>query len=189
MSLHDDHRALAAVSALGFLALTAVVAIAPSLGAQRVQPHPGPAADDDARRGRAIYLREGCGYCHTQFVRDLPLDAPYGRASVAADYAGEDPPLLGTQRTGPDLSDVGRRQPSDVWHLLHLYDPRIVVPTSVMPGYPWYFERKPQADPGDVVIPVPEEHLAPPGSVVVARPEAVWLTRYLLSLRQVEVPR
>ena len=96
----------------------------------------------DAARGRALYLVEGCGFCHTQFVRDLPMDRPYGRPALAEDYALEDPPLLGTQRTGPDLSNVAARQPSDTWHLLHLYNPRIVVPQSVMPGYPWYFEIK-----------------------------------------------
>ena len=131
-------------------------------------------------------MREGCGFCHTQFVRDLPMDRPFGRPSRAGDYALEDPPMLGTERTGPDLADVGTRQPSDAWHLIHLYDPRAVVPQSVMPAYGWYFVEKGQAEPGDVVAPVPAGH-APRGKVIVAGPEAKALVRYLLSLKQAKV--
>ena len=143
MSFHTNHRQLVAFAFFGYLGLTYLIAIGPAL---RVQNTPAlknaPTLSASAARGRELYLVEGCGYCHTQFVRDLPMDRPYGRGSVAEDYALEDPPLLGTQRTGPDLSDVARRQSSDVWHLLHLYNPRSVVPLSVMPGYAWYFEVK-----------------------------------------------
>jgi cytochrome c oxidase cbb3-type subunit 2 len=131
-------------------------------------------------------MREGCGFCHTQFVRDLPMDRPYGRPSRPGDYVLEDPPMLGTQRTGPDLADVGTRQPSEAWHLIHLYDPRAVVPQSVMPAYRWYFVEKDQAGPGDVVAPVPAGSV-PPGKVIVASPEARALVRYLLSLKQAKV--
>ena len=131
-------------------------------------------------------MREGCGFCHTQFVRDLPMDRPYGRPSRPGDYALEDPPMLGTQRTGPDLADVGTRQPSEAWHLIHLYDPRAVVPQSVMPAYRWYFVEKDQAGPGDVVVPVPAGS-APRGKVIVAGPDAKALVRYLLSLKQAKV--
>ena len=35
------------------------------------------------------------------------------------------------------------------WHFVHLYNPRDVVPLSMMPGYPWYFNEdkspKPEA--------------------------------------------
>lgn len=185
--LHTDHRAIVAIAATVFLGLTLIIAVLPAL---REQGTPALAAAHprsvEEERGRRIYLKEGCGFCHTQFVRDLLIDRPFGRASEAGDYAAEDPPLLGTQRTGPDLANVGARQPSDTWHLLHLYDPRAVVPQSVMPGYRWYFEEKAQAGPGDVVIPVPVA-AAPAGKVVVARPEALALVRYLLSLRQVQV--
>jgi cytochrome c oxidase cbb3-type subunit 2 len=111
------------------------------------------------------------------------MDRPFGRPSRAGDYAFEDPPMLGTERTGPDLADVGTRQPSDAWHLIHLYDPRAVVPQSVMPAYRWYFVEEGQAEPGDVVAPVPAGH-APPGKVIVAGPDAKALVRYLLSLTQ-----
>lgn len=188
MSLHTDHRALAAVSIFGFLALSALVSIIPATSLLEVERLDAAESTLDERLGRQLYLREGCGFCHTQFVRDLPMDRVYGRGSIAEDYVGETPPLLGTQRTGPDLADVGRRQPSRTWHLLHLYNPRAVVPQSVMPGYPWYFEIKDAAESGDEVVPVPEPY-APTRGVVVAKKEALALTDYILSLKQMELPK
>jgi cytochrome c oxidase cbb3-type subunit 2 len=188
VSFHTNHRLLVAASFLGYLALTYLIAIRPAIDVQRTPPLSGaPARTADAARGRELYLAEGCGFCHTQFVRDLPMDRPYGRPSLAEDYALEDPPLLGTERTGPDLSNVGARQPSDTWHLIHLYNPRAVVPQSVMPGFPWYFEIKERAEQGEVVVPVPDAFLPRPGVVVVAKPEARGLVAYLLSLHQVEL--
>lgn len=190
MNFHTSHRAVVGFAFVGYLALTILIAIIPAVSVQNTPGIPGAAARSAlAEQGRAIYLREGCGFCHTQFLRDLPLDRPYGRATVAEDYANEDPPLPGTERTGPDLSNVAARQPSDTWHLLHLYNPRAVVPQSVMPGFPWYFEEKRAAGPGDVVVPVPPRFVSTPGAVVVARPEAHALVAYLLSLRQPELPR
>ncbi len=188
MNFHTNHRLLVAFAFFGYLALTYVIAIRPAFDVQSTMPLAGaPVRSVAAERGRALYLAEGCGFCHTQFVRDLPMDAPYGRPARAEDYALEDPPLLGTQRTGPDLSNVAARQPSDAWHLLHLYNPRTVVPQSVMPGYRWYFETKAEADPGDLVVPVPERFLKKPGGVIVAKLEARDLLAYLLSLRQPEL--
>ena len=182
--LHTDHRAIVAVAAIVFLVLTLVMAVLPGLREQNLTSGVVAAPRDaEAERGRQVYMREGCGFCHTQFVRDLPMDRPFGRPSRPEDYAHENPPMLGTQRTGPDLADVGTRQPSEAWHLIHLYDPRAVVPQSVMPAYRWYFVEKVQAGPGDVVAPVPTGH-APAGKVVVAGPEARALVHYLMSLKQ-----
>ena len=185
--LHTDHRAIVAAASIVFLVLTLVMAVLPGL---REQALSAPAAvtrrGAEAERGRQIFIREGCGFCHTQFVRDLPMDRPYGRPSRPGDYAHEDPPMLGTQRTGPDLADVGSRQPSETWHLIHLYDPRAVVPQSVMPAYRWYFVEKDQAGAGDAMVPVPAD-LAPRGKVVVAGPDAKALVSYLLSLKQPKV--
>jgi cytochrome c oxidase cbb3-type subunit II len=190
VSFHTSHRALVGFAFFTYLALTVLIAIVPAASIQHTPALPGATPRSAvAEQGRAIYLREGCGFCHTQFVRDLPLDRPYGRATVAQDYANENPPLPGTQRTGPDLSNVAARQPSDTWHLLHIYNPRAVVPQSVMPGYPWYFEEKAEAAPADVVVPVPPRWVSANGRVVVARPEATALVAYLLSLRQPELPR
>jgi cytochrome c oxidase cbb3-type subunit 2 len=185
--LHTDHRALVGVAALGYFVLTLVIGILPAFEIQKTGPLAGAQPlTPEAARGRELYLEEGCGFCHTQFVRDLEVDRPYGRGSLAADYALEQPPLLGTQRTGPDLANVGIRQPSELWNLIHLYNPRAVVPHSVMPAYPWYFELKVTATDTDLVVPVPES-FSTDGQVVVATDEAVALVRYLQSLKQVDI--
>jgi cytochrome c oxidase cbb3-type subunit 2 len=185
--MHTDHRAIVAVAIIVFVVLTLVMAVLPALREQAVTTSAGATPrGSEEELGRRIYMREGCGFCHTQFVRDLPMDRPFGRPSRPSDYALEDPPMLGTQRTGPDLADVGTRQSSETWQLIHLYDPRAVVPQSVMPAYRWYFVEKDQAAPGDVVVPVPANS-APRGKVIVAGPEATALVRYLLSLKQAKV--
>jgi len=56
---------------------------------------------------------------NAQQPRD-PAQAPdmtrgWGRPSVTADYAYDIPHLLGTSRTGPDLFNIGARQPSEDW--------------------------------------------------------------------------
>ncbi len=187
MSLHTQHNQLIGIAALLFLILSLVIAVLPAFEAERTPPLSGiEQLSDEAKRGRVLYLEEGCGYCHTQFVRDLPVDKPYGRGSVPGDYALEVPPLLGTQRTGPDLANVGVRQPSEIWNLIHLYNPRAVVGTSVMPSYPWFFDTKAAADEGDIVVPVPEA-FKPDGQAVIAKQEAMDIVRYLQSLKQAEV--
>ncbi len=187
MSLHTDHRSLIGLAATVFLIMSIIIAVLPAFQLQTVKPTPGLSKlDPSEARGRVLYLKEGCAVCHTQFVRALPVDAPYGRGSVAGDYALEEPPLLGTQRTGPDLSNVGVRQPSEIWNLIHLYNPRAVVPTSVMPGYPWYFEDVVSVQLDDIVVPVPNE-FKPEGKAVIATEAAIDLVRYLQSLKQVKL--
>src|ERR1700712_2114337 len=136
-------------------------------------------------RGRQQYIADGCVYCHSQQPRAAAF-APdtqrgWGRPSVAGDYAYDSPHLLGTMRTGPDLLNIGARQPSEQWHLGHLYQPRAYVPGSIMPGFPFLFDLKDKAEAGDVLI-----HLPPSRElghkVVVARPEALDLVAYLKSL-------
>jgi len=136
-------------------------------------------------RGRAQYIQNGCVYCHSQQPRAKNF-APdfkrgWGRATVAGDYAYDTPHLLGTMRTGPDLMNIGARQPSDQWHLGHLYQPRAYVPGSIMPSYPFMFELKEKADKGDVVVSLPPGHV-PPRFVVVAKQEAIDLVSYLKAL-------
>jgi cytochrome c oxidase cbb3-type subunit 2 len=136
--------------------------------------------------GRQSYIANGCVYCHSQQPRDIALapDAKrgWGRASVASDYAYDTPHLLGTMRTGPDLLNIGARQPSVDWHLGHLYQPRAYTPGSTMPSYPYMFEvRDGEALPGEKVVNLPPS-LAKPGQVVVAKPETLALVAYLLSL-------
>jgi cytochrome c oxidase cbb3-type subunit 2 len=101
---------------------------------------------------------------------------------VAADYAYDTPHLLGTMRTGPDLFNIGARQPSRDWHLGHLYAPRAYTPGSIMPSYPYLFEvRQGVAEPDEVVVNLPPA-FAKPGQVVIAKPEVRALVDYLISL-------
>ncbi|MBE8718337.1 cytochrome-c oxidase, cbb3-type subunit II [Cellvibrio polysaccharolyticus] len=92
--------------------------------------------------GRDIYIREGCHVCHTQMVRPLRAEVErYGHYSVAGESVYEHPFLWGSKRTGPDLARVGGRY-SDDWHKVHLFNPRIVVPESNMPAFPWLYDNK-----------------------------------------------
>lgn len=95
-------------------------------------------------QGRLIYQREGCWYCHTQQVRPpevgigtVQTKGDIGPASLAGDYAFQKPVYWGTQRQGPDLSHVASRPDgSDKdWHIVHLEDPTMTSPGSLMPSY------------------------------------------------------
>ncbi|WP_016853655.1 cytochrome-c oxidase, cbb3-type subunit II [Halomonas smyrnensis] len=91
--------------------------------------------------GRDIYRREGCVGCHSQMIRPFRAETErYGHYSVAGESVYEHNFLWGSKRTGPDLARVGGRY-SDDWHRAHLYNPRDVVPESIMPAYPWLFEN------------------------------------------------
>jgi cbb3-type cytochrome c oxidase subunit II len=92
----------------------------------------------DPHRGRQIYVREGCFYCHSQFTR--LQDRGYGPLVRAGDYykdgdqTYETPHVLGTARTGPDLTNEGGRMSSE-WQKAHLINPRAVKPGSIMPSF------------------------------------------------------
>ncbi len=87
--------------------------------------------------GRDIYIKEGCHVCHTQMVRPLYAETKrYGPYSVVGESVYEHPFLWGSKRTGPDLARIGGRY-SDDWHRIHIQNPRLVVPASKMPAYPW----------------------------------------------------
>ncbi len=173
--------AIAMVTVAGLL----LVAI-PFIQLKDVAPPKGLHAYTSAQqRGRDEYIRQGCMYCHSQQPRDAS-QAPdaargWGRPSVAGDYYYDKPHLLGTMRTGPDLLNIGARQPSVDWQLGHLYQPRAYMPGSIMPAYPFLFELKDRAAPGDHVVALPPG-AAPPGKVVVAQPRALDLAAYLIAL-------
>lgn len=149
------------------------------------QPYSG-----QALAGRAIYIREGCIYCHSQQVRhgDYNADLLRGwgsRPSHPRDYLYDYPQLLGTMRTGPDLANIGVRQPSADWHLKHLYNPQITSPGSIMPPYPWLFELRPvEGQPSPAALQLPEPWTVPQGYELVPTREALDLVRYLQELRQ-----
>ena len=93
--------------------------------------------------GRQIYVSNGCTYCHSQFVRAIDWGHGNVRIARAGDYINDQPHLLGTERTGPDLSQEGGIRPDD-WHLAHFINPRFTRPESIMPN--WTFLGKEKID-------------------------------------------
>jgi cytochrome c oxidase cbb3-type subunit 2 len=192
-----NHWLLFGVSFFGFIALAFLVGIGPAIWVQsHTQPLPGavPPTELEAT-GLQVYIAEGCVACHTQQVRPLEMDAVWGRPSAPDDYAFVQPTgvwqpyapaVLGSERTGPDLSNVGARQASEVWQYLHLYNPRSVVEGSIMPAFPWLFEIKGQAAEGEQVVPLPTRY-APKNGVVVPNARGRALVAYLLARRQVPI--
>ncbi|MEM7375214.1 MAG: cbb3-type cytochrome c oxidase subunit II [Bacteroidota bacterium] len=199
-NFHTNHRHLVSTALLGFLLLSILVAIVPAMQMQAVEALPGQKAlSEQEKKGLRLYISEGCVACHTQQVRNIDMDKVWGdRPSLASDYYyskqrldiwRQSPSLLGSERTGPDLTNVGVRQVSQTWHLLHLYNPRSVVDASIMPGYPWLFEEKPtaQIDEEDVVLKLKKDFYFKPGKELVASTDALALVAYLQSLQQTSI--
>ncbi|VTS02479.1 cbb3-type cytochrome c oxidase subunit II [Tuwongella immobilis] len=100
-----------------------------------------------AARGVEVYKANGCIYCHSQQVRPrgfgVDIERGWGeRRTVARDYLYDRPLMLGTMRTGPDLANISVRQPSQDWHHKHLYNPRMMVPGSIMPSFAFLYEKR-----------------------------------------------
>jgi len=199
MEFFNNHKKLFRTAFLFFAGLTVLVAIIPALNNQNNnKPLPGAEVlSADAVKGKNIYIANGCVACHTQQVRNVDMDRIWGtRPGLAADYAGihradlwrNTATLMGTERTGPDLTDVGNRQPSKDWNLVHLFNPRIVVKESIMPAYPWLFTIKKQPAKDDVFVNVPATYLNGEEGKVVATKDALYLIAYLQSLKQTKLP-
>jgi cytochrome c oxidase cbb3-type subunit 2 len=140
----DTVRRVATTAAGGAVALALAWSDGPAPPSERSDR-----IEEAARRGRAVYIREGCISCHSQYVRpgtrDEELWGPSAREEAGmeadpADRAGNAPPLIGLRRQGPDLSNAGNRR-SAWWHRQHLIDPRSLSPGSRMPAYAHLFER------------------------------------------------
>jgi cytochrome c oxidase cbb3-type subunit 2 len=149
--------------------------------------YPRPLRDYDEAPGRRVYIAHGCLYCHSQQVRPenfgADVDRGWGsRRSVPRDYLFDKPPLMGTQRTGPDLANIGARQPSAQWHHLHLYDARLVSPGSIMPPMPFFYDVV-FVDPKGRGYSLPDERFGRP-AWIVPRPDAQHLVTYLQALNQ-----
>ena len=97
------------------------------------------------QRGRDVYLREGCWYCHSQFVRPVTGETRrWGPVTESGEFAYDIPHLFGTRRIGPDLMRVGLKF-SNEWHFAHFWNPRMLSPDSIMAPYRGLFERPTQA--------------------------------------------
>jgi cytochrome c oxidase cbb3-type subunit II len=171
-------------STLVYACLAWTMGVLPGIELSRVPPGPGvePLTALESQ-GREVYVANGCSYCHTQQVRPMNADKVFGRPSAAGDFKYQTPELLGSERTGPDLTNIGERQPSSVWQYIHLYNPRAVVPQSIMPSFSWLFEVVDQAPPGLTPVPLPPAY-APAHGVVVPSHQAEALIAYLASLKQ-----
>lgn len=199
MDIYNNHKRLFGAAIILFIVLTMFAAILPALNSQdNNAPLPGShALNAEEIAGKGIFIREGCIACHTQQVRNVDMDKMWGtRPSIAADYARNGRTdvwrntanLMGSERTGPDLMNIGNRQPSQDWHLLHLYNPRSVVDQSIMPAYSWLFEAKDYSYPGDVVLHVPDQFRKGVTGQIVASREALQLVAYLKSFKQYKLP-
>jgi len=155
------------------------------LPAEGVKPYPALQL-----AGRDIYVREGCYNCHSQMIRPFRSETErYGAFSVAGESVYDRPFQWGSKRTGPDLARVGGRY-SDEWHVIHLINPRNVVPESNMPGYPWLLEDR--VDPALVqhklsVLqtlgdPYSDEEISAAASAVEGKTEMEALVAYLQGL-------
>jgi cytochrome c oxidase cbb3-type subunit 2 len=110
----------------------------------------------------------------------------YGQLSQAGEFVYDHPFQWGSKRTGPDLHRVGGKY-SDEWHLIHLYNPRDLVPESNMPAYPWLL--KAEIDPGSMAprmkalrtvgVPYTDAEIAKAAEDVKGRTEMDALIAYL----------
>ena len=147
--------------------------------------------------GQKVYAANGCMYCHSQEVRPAYLTAdiarepeadPKLRRTVARDYLRSQPALIGPLRIGPDLANYGLDSRAAALNDVHrhLYDPRGVVPRSIMPSYRYLYKmRKISGQPADdAVTGLTGRHAPPPGYEVVPSQDAKVLAAYLLSLKR-----
>jgi cytochrome c oxidase cbb3-type subunit 2 len=98
-----------------------------------------------AQLGAKEYLSLGCVTCHTQQVRtiDSGFDVERGwgqRPSVPRDYILQKEVLLGHNRVGPDLANIGLRGYTREWLHKHLFNPQILVEGSICQPSPFLYD-------------------------------------------------
>jgi cytochrome c oxidase cbb3-type subunit 2 len=153
-----------------------------------------PAFSGEANQGAVVYASNGCIYCHSQQVRPLEagsdLERGWGtRRTVARDYMYDKVAYFGTMRTGPDLSNIGARQPSLEWHYQHLYQPQVVSPGSIMPPFRFLFEkRRIVGQPSNDAVKLLPPDQPEAGWEIVPTAEARSLVQYLTSLKRSSYP-
>lgn len=174
---------------LVLLPLVTVGALEPQLDPETGEQIP-PLLSELEEKGKAVYIANGCIYCHSQQVRPerVGTDIARGwgkRRTTAADYVGSGRALLGTMRTGPDLATIGVRMPSANWHLLHLYNPQITSEGSNMPPFPFLFEKQKIKDgiPNPDALRLSEKFAVEEGYEIVPGKDVLALVAYLQSLK------
>lgn len=141
----------------------------------------------EANRIAGRWLDKGAAVRRVNHPVDADIRRGWGfRRTVARDYLLDQPTMLGSQRIGPDLSNIGNRRPDSNWHLIHLFQPRKVVKNSIMPSYRYLFEtRDLHGDGGNANALRHEGKLVTDaqGRQIIPKPEARDLAAYLVSLR------
>jgi cytochrome c oxidase cbb3-type subunit 2 len=142
----EKHPFFFAVAVFVTIAFAGLIEILPNF-AQASRPVIGTAPYSTLElAGRHVYIKNSCNACHSQLIRPFKSETDrYGHYSLSGEYAYDRPFLWGSKRTGPDLMRIGNYRSTD-WHENHMKDPKSVVPTSIMPGYPWMFTNKADVD-------------------------------------------
>ena len=101
--------------------------------------------DTTGRKRSCTLASNGCFYCHSQYLR--PQDWTGVSSYRTAGPSGSsrrllllESPQLGSERTGPDLSQEGGAH-TDEWHLAHFFNPRWTSPKSIMPEFSFYYNQ------------------------------------------------
>ncbi len=199
MDFFDNYKRLFWTAFGLFVGLTIIVAIIPAINNQNNYaplPNAIPLTENEIA-GKNSFIANGCVACHTQQVRNIDMDKMWGsRPGIAADYAGitrtdfwrNTATLMGTERTGPDLTNVGVRQSSLAWNLLHLFQPRAVVEKSIMPAYQYLFTEVDSVKKGQTEVIVPDNYRVGITGKIIATQEELDLVSYLQSLKQTALP-
>ena len=144
-----------------------------------------------ALQGKAQYISLGCIYCHTQQVRRKGFGADFergwgARQTVPRDYIRQDRVLLGSSRTGPDLTNVGERRESADWFHTHLFNPQTVSPGSTMPPYAFLYKKRliaQNGEPSAKALKLPSAFAPDEGYEIVPTQRAEALVAYMQSLK------
>jgi cytochrome c oxidase cbb3-type subunit II len=95
-----------------------------------------------AAQGRTLFEREGCWWCHTLLPEETQDWQTFGRPPLVGDLNGQSPTTFGSDRKAPDLLHVGSRNSSREWMIMHLFNPRLVQPHSIMPRFDYLWGDK-----------------------------------------------
>ena len=137
-----------------------------------------------AQLGAKDYLALGCVTCHTQQVRSekagFDVERGWGkRPSVPRDYVLQDEVLLGHNRVGPDLANVGLREYSSEWLHKHLFMPQSVVEGSICQPSPFLYEQVEEPSDETIETSIDDESIFIKPSIRADR-----LVAYLEALKQ-----
>ncbi|MGB8076959.1 MAG: cbb3-type cytochrome c oxidase subunit II [Gallionella sp.] len=103
------------------------------------------AKDEDvsnAGKGKTMFVREGCWWCHTLLPEETQDWQVFGAPPMTGDFNGESPTAFGSDRKAPDLLHVGSRNASKEWMMMHFFNPRLVQPHSIMPRFDYLWGEK-----------------------------------------------